>query len=124
MPFCNPVQRPAASGPASVCVMAQWLDEKSPNAMYAAISKAMETRRSGARTAGNMSVASTIPLTTKLLRTVVADAPRVIQRSDAQPPSSDALALAANGSDASTAIIFIERPRSETRYDGSQVSKK
>ena len=30
MQFCSPVHLPAAVGPASVCVMAQWLDAKIP----------------------------------------------------------------------------------------------
>jgi hypothetical protein len=93
--------------------MAQWFEEN-PGTNIGPHS-AIETRKSAANAAGKMRVPNTSPLTTKVFRTRVVDAPRAIQRSDAHPPNNEELALAQNGNEANIAIIPVESFLSVTR---------
>src|SRR5262245_12122456 len=96
-PFCRPVHFPAAAGPARVCVIAQWLDENKPEAIYPKMSKIIERVRLETMAAGKISIEPTRPDSTIVLRTNVGEAPRAIHRSEIQPPARDAPALAVNG---------------------------
>src|ERR1700681_4250501 len=84
-PFCKPVQRPAAYGPARVCEMAQMLDELMPW-------QAMPRMRRGTFHAGGLTAerksntpAPARPPATKGLRTRVGVPPERIKRSESQP---------------------------------------
>src|SRR5579859_8139627 len=96
--FCHPVHLPAAPGPARVWVMAQMLEVNNPNDRLAAIS-----------TAGRISVLSSMPPATKVLRTRVGLPPRAIHKSDAQPPVTEESATPQNGMEPKMAIIFAEK---------------
>src|SRR5512133_459955 len=99
IPFCRLVQRPAARGPARVCVIAQWLDVKVPNAMHANMRSAIDAVESRTATTGRMVVEPSSPATTIVLRTRVGVPPAAIQRSEIQPAQSVAPAIAKNAID-------------------------
>src|SRR5579864_1228234 len=85
--FCTPVHLPAASGPASVCVMAQRLEVHSPAA--AQVKKRKSVARSelnaNATMAKQKTEPSAKPRAVNVLRTRVGVPPRAIQKSEIQP---------------------------------------
>ena len=104
--------------------MAQMLEVNNPNDRLAAIKSTMQIIGSRTSTAGRIKVLSSMPPATNVLRTRVGLPPRAIHKSDAQPPAIDESATPQNGMEPKMAIIFAEKWRSITRYEGSQVSKK
>ena len=74
--------------------------------------------------AGRINVLNSIPPHMKALRTRVGLPPRAMRRSYAHPLAVDDRAIPQNGTDPNTAIMFAEKCRSITRYDGSQNTRK
>src|SRR5581483_11558590 len=73
--FCMPVQRPAAGGPAKVCVIAQIFEEQMPKPMVAQI-RAETQRDAGAITVATRKMAAIpMPPAVNVLRTSVGLAP-------------------------------------------------
>src|SRR3569833_1356099 len=83
--FWAPVQRPAANGPAQVCVIAHRFEEKIPYPKAAAQSSASEVVASCTRTAPIITVEAISPITQNDFCTVFGLAPFAIMRSDSQP---------------------------------------
>src|SRR5688572_25233060 len=111
-----PVQRPAASGPASVWVMAQTFEVNIPSAMHASVIRTTEAFAVFTKGAGAMAPAQRIrPPAEYSLRTFPGSAPARIHRSDVHPPTREETAIAQNGTDPRSAMLVMDSPRSETR---------
>src|SRR5579884_669087 len=96
--FCAPVHRPAANGPAQVCVIAQRFDEKMPYPNADAQSNASDVVASCTMTAPSITVEARRPITQNDFRILFGLAPFAIIRSDNQPDPVVEIATANNGS--------------------------
>ena len=106
--FCIPVHFPAAAVPASVWVIAQWLELKRPRQKQAALRSQSASVWSLTIAAGMSIKANKVrPPITKVLRTRVGVAPESIQRSETKPPTTAPAAIDQNGSDPSWAIMVL-----------------
>ena len=81
----NPVQRPAAFGPASVCAITQVLEAVTPKKMMPSVMAAAENFGSPRTERPTKSPARASPPPQNVLRATVGVAPRMIQRSESQP---------------------------------------
>src|ERR1019366_15737 len=93
-PFCTAVHLPAAGGPASVWMRAQWLELHIPKKTHARNSKTMERSLLSTITTGRMMVDNVRPPTVKVLRTRVGVAPAAIQWSESHPHSAEETPIA------------------------------
>ena len=84
--FCSPVQRPAASGPASVCVNANGLDAYVPKPRQLISSPPRAQYIPGTSTVGNSTPVASRPHTRNPRRNQTGEAPRPIHRSASTPP--------------------------------------
>ena len=84
----------------------------------------MARRSSRTSATGKMIVESTSPVPANVLRTRVGEPPRAIQRSESQPDIMQETAIAKYASDPKMAIFALGKWRSDSRYVGSQVSRK
>src|SRR5450759_3281994 len=83
--FCNPDHLPAASGPAIVWVIAQWLDAKMPYEKQASIRNAIEATVPGIITTNRITVENVSPVIVHVFRTLVGEIPAAIKRSEIHP---------------------------------------
>src|SRR5260370_36013880 len=113
--FCRPVHLPAANGPASVCVMAQWLDAKTPYEAQANNSRIRDAVWLGIAVTPRMMVAKPRPNPVQVFRTRLGAAPAAMARSDSQPAAVVAAAVTRYARDPSEAISRIQKWRSRTR---------
>src|SRR5580692_4094433 len=81
-PFCTAVHLPAAGGPASVWMSAQWLELHIPKKMQARNNSAIERSLLFTTTTGRITVDSSRPPTLHVLRTRVGVATEAMQWSD------------------------------------------
>src|ERR1035441_2680552 len=107
--FCRPLHFPAARGPARVCVIAQWLDEKMPYDIHASSSRIIDAVRLGRTVTPIMMVAKPSPKPVQVLRTRVGATPAAIARSDNHPAAMVATADTTYAKDPIEAISLIEK---------------
>ena len=126
MPFCTLLQRPAIAGPASVWVMAQWLEAKAPYPTHAVASTANDGAGElrGIKASASRLDATARPPTTAARRTRVGEWPAAISRSVAHPAASVDAAISRNTAEVSRDIAPIGIFSSSERYAGSHASRK
>src|ERR1035441_435069 len=113
-PFCTAVHLPAAGGPASVWISAQWLELHIPKKMHARNSRAMDRFLLSTIATGRMTVDNVRPPTVHVLRTRVGVAPAAIQWSESHPHSTEESPIDRNASALMLAIWSLEKLRSFT----------
>src|SRR5665213_212917 len=104
-----PLHFPAAKGPARVCVMAQWLDAKTPYDMQANNSRNMDAVRFGKTVTPTIKVAKPSPNPVQALRTRVGATPAAMKRSDNSPATVVAAAVTKYASEPREPICCIEK---------------
>jgi len=115
MQFCIPVHRPAASGPATVNVIAHTFDEHTDQLIVTQISIAIDRFAGAVTHAIRNPAAPTIPATVNVLRTRVGVAPLLIHASASPPHTNADNAAATYDPPATIPILPIEKCRSRSR---------